>query len=409
MSDRLVVVLAAGIVVGAWLARPVPPALLAGGFAVAVVVAVVAGVAARAGRPGPAGRAGSAAPSSAVLEGAEGRAGPSVADLAGRAGRAGAVVVLAAGLASCLGARAWSGVEDAPRSGRAEGWATLVTDPERVPGGVRAEVRLGGRRVQAVARGDAAGWLAPRLAGERVLVGGRLGPVTGRARAYLARRHVGARLHVDVVGGWSPGGPVSRLANQVRRTLAGGSGSLPPDQRALLAGLVLGDDRDQEPEQVDDFRAAGMTHLLAVSGQNVAFVLGMAAPLLRRLGLRGRLVTAWTVLVVFGVVTRWEPSVMRAVAMAALALLASTIGRPAGSARVLALAVAGLVLVDPMLAGSLGFLLSTAACAGIVVLGAPLGRRLPEALAVTLAAQAGVAPVIIPACGGLPVASLPAN
>ena len=182
------------------------------------------------------------------------------------------------------------------------------------------------------------------------------------------------------------------------------------ERRALFTGLVLGDDREQEPEEVDDFRASGLSHLLAVSGQNVAFVLAIAAPLLRRLSLRGRFGASVAILLTFGILTRWEPSVLRAVAMAALALLASTIGRPSGSIRILALAVTGLVLVDPMLSGSIGFLLSVGACTGIAVLGPVLERRrVPTALAVTLAAQLGVAPVLLPVFGGIPVASLPAN
>ena len=314
----------------------------------------------------------------------------------------------AAALASALGARAWSGLEP-PRPRPTAGTATLATDPVDVDGAVRVELRLGGRRVEAWARGLPASRLRPRLAGERVTVAGRLGPVPRSRRDRLATRHVAARLNVEQVGRWSPGGPLSRAANGVRRTLLRGAASLPDDQRALCAGLVLGDDREQDPGTVDDFRASGLAHLLAVSGQNVAFVLALAAPVLRRLGLRGRFVAALGVLAAFGVLTRWEPSVLRAEAMAAVALLAATLGRPASTLRVLALAVSGLVLVDPLLVRSVGFLLSCGACAGIAVLSGPLSRRLPLPLAVTLAAQVGVAPVLVPVFGGLPPASVPAN
>jgi hypothetical protein len=101
--------------------------------------------------------------------------------------------------------------------------------------------------------------------------------------------------------------------------------------------------------------------------------------------------------------------------MAAIAMVAFTAGRPASTLRLLALAVAGLLLVDPLLVRSVGFLLSVGACVGIAVLAAPLARRLPGphpvrlAAAVTLAAQVGVAPVLAPAVGGVPVAAVPAN
>ena len=82
-------------------------------------------------------------------------------------------------------------------------------------------------------------------------------------------------------------------------------------------------------------------------------------------------------LVLFAAVTRFEPSVLRATAMAALAAVGVTVGRPGSTGRLLALAVAGLVVVDPLLVHSLGFRLSVAATAGIVVLAGPLHRALP--------------------------------
>lgn len=365
MSDRAVVVLAVAALVGAWLARPVPLGLVA--------AAAVAALVAR--RPVP--------------------------------------VILAVALAaSVLGARAWDGVRSAPTAGEVRTGATLVTDPERVLSAVRAEVRLdgSGRRVQVVASGDAGALLASRLAGERLHLEGRLRPLSAGSRAFLARRHIGSRLLVEAVTEPAPGGPVARFTNQLRRTLVAGTDSMSVERRALFTGLVLGDDRQQEDEEIDDFRASGLTHLLAVSGQNVAFVLAVAAPFLRRLGLRARLAAAVPILLAFGTLTRWEPSVVRAVAMATLALFASTVGRPAASLRILALAVAALVLVDPLLAGSVGFLLSVGACAGIAVAGPMLERRrVPAALAVTAAAQVGVAPILVPVFGGVPLASLPAN
>ncbi len=322
------------------------------------------------------------------------------------------LVVAAAAAASVLGVRAWDGVERAPTSGNVAAGATVVADPVRVLGSVRLELRLdeGGRRVQATAAGDAGAVLASRLAGERVRVEGRLGRVSESSRAYLARRHIGSRLTVVTAHVGGAGHPVDRFANQLRRTLIAGTDSMSFERRALFTGLVLGDDREQQAEEIDDFRAAGLTHLLAVSGQNVAFALAVAAPLLRRLDLRRRFVVGLLVLLTFGVLTRWEPSVLRAVGMAALSLTASTIGRPASSLRILGLAVTGLVLIDPMLAGSIGFLLSVGACSGIAVVAPALERRrVPTTLAVTIAAQVGVAPVLVPVFGGIPLASFPAN
>ena len=318
-------------------------------------------------------------------------------------------------LAGVLGARCWAGVEPPERTTRWSGAATVVTDP--VPGGgaVRAQLRLdGGRHVDALAFGAAGGCLRPRLAGERVVAKGMLAPPPRGARERLAARHVSARLTVATCRPAGAGPPWIRAANGLRRTLARGATALPEDRRGLWSGLVVGDDRDQPADIEADFSAAGLTHLLAVSGQNVAFALAAVGPLVRRLGLRGRVVAAILVLALFGTAVRWEPSVLRATAMAALALLAGALGVEVSALRLVSLAVAGLVLVDPMLVHRLGFRLSVAAVVGLALWARPLAARLPgpavlrEALAATLAAQAATAPVLM-TLGGLPPASIPAN
>jgi competence protein ComEC len=324
------------------------------------------------------------------------------------------LVVGVALAASGLAARSWAGLEP-PASSQVDSVVTLLSDPDDAAGALRVDVRVGQRHVEAWARGRAAGRLRDRLAGERVGLTGHLEAVPENERARVAPRHISARLTVEAVGGWSPGNLPSRLANGVRRTLLAGVSSLPIERRGLFGGFVLGDDRGQPPEVAYDFRASGLTHLLVVSGQNVAFVLALAGPVLRRLSLRGRLSGALAVLFLFGTLTRWEPSVLRAVAMATIALVAATLGRPATTLRLLSLAVTGLLLVDPLLVHSIGFRLSVGACVGIALLGARVARALPgprpvaEALGITIAAQAGVAPVLIPTFGGLPVAALVAN
>src|SRR3546814_15095963 len=116
-----------------------------------------------------------------------------------------------------------------------------------------------------------------------------------------------------------------------------------------------------------------MTHLLAVSGQNVAFCLVLAGPLLRRLRLWLRLAATLAVIAMFGLMTRFEPSVLRASAMAALAATVITIGRPASRVRIIGLAAPGLLLVDPLLLHPAGFRLSLAACAARVQTGSAPG------------------------------------
>ena len=326
------------------------------------------------------------------------------------------LLVLAAALAAvALAHRSVDGLTAPLATGPVTAEVTLVGDP--VPdghGGASADVRLHGRRLAARARGAAAATLDDRLAGERVTVVATVRP-PGIPERRARYRHLAGRLDVETVVGCRTGDPVSRAANGLRRTLAGGAESLPARQRSLLAGITLGDDRAQPADMTDAFRAAGLSHLLAVSGQNVAFALVIAAPLLSRLRFGPRLAMTLAVLSGFALLTRAEPSVLRATAMASMAAVGTAIGRPASTLRALALGVAAIVLIDPLLVTSLGFQLSVAGAAGIVVGAGPLAGLLPgprwlaAALSVTLAAQAAVAPLLVAVFGPVPVAAIPAN
>jgi competence protein ComEC len=365
LTDVWVVVAAAGAVLGAWVSRPAPMAVVVLGVVMVLVLR------------------------SPLL-----------------------LVVVVAVAASTLGARAWDGMRP-PDAGATDGVATLVTDPVRRSGAVQAVVRLHGRHLDAWARGAQARQLSSRLAGERVHVRGAV--EGGRVPPSLELAHVVGRITLQEVRHVDDGNVLHRVANVVRRTLERGARTMSGDERALFTGLVIGDDREQSVEVTDDFRGAGLTHLLAVSGQNVAFVLTVAAPLTRRLGQRWRLVVTLAIIVLFATITRFEPSVLRAAVMAGLACTASTLGRPVGALRTISLAVTGLVLVDPFLARSVGFGLSVGASVGIVLVAEPIARRLvgPDwlrrPLAVVAAAQLGVAPLLLAVFGGLPVATLPAN
>jgi competence protein ComEC len=158
---------------------------------------------------------------------------------------------------------------------------------------------------------------------------------------------------------------------------------------------------------------------MAVSGANLAVVLAAGLWLAGALGLeRPALAAAGVVMVVLLVVlTRWEPSVLRAGVMATLVLLGVATGRGPGGRRALCLAVVVLLLADPGLAGALGFRLSVAATAGVLWLGplavGVLPGGLPErartAAGVTLGAQATALPALALALGRLSLAGLPAN
>lgn len=172
---------------------------------------------------------------------------------------------------------------------------------------------------------------------------------------------------------------------------------MPERDAALARGLIIGDDRAQPQDMVERFRQSGLSHLTAVSGQNVAFVLAAAGPLLKRTRPATRLAASIALIGWFVVITRAEPSVLRAGAMASLGAIAFAFGREREPPRLLAVSVTGLLIVDPLLVLSVGFWLSVGATAGVTIIGPRLARRLHRfgrlamPLAITLGAQLGVA------------------
>lgn len=303
-----------------------------------------------------------------------------------------------------------------PRNvGPYSGWVTIVGDPAPFGSAMRVTFEVAGERFDAWVYGSARRRLVERQAGELVLVAGQRRPTTSQVRRAQIR-HVVGRFDVAIVGDWREGSPLYRTSSRVRASLRRAAEStMGVDDAALFTGLVIGDDARQPVEMVDAFRASGLSHLTAVSGENVAFVLVAASPLLRRLRPWWRWAATLGLIGWFMALTRFEPSVLRAGVMAMLACSSYALGRQRSVVRLLAWTVTILVLVDPMLVWSVGFWLSTGATAGVCVAAAPLARVLPGPswlrvpLSVTLGAQLGVALPSWLVFHRLPLVSLPAN
>ena len=270
-------------------------------------------------------------------------------------------------------------------------------------------------------------WLSGRdqpphaVRGDIVRVTGSLRPVEdGGFAEFLLRRGISADLEVDEVTrlGPAPFAPV-RWA-QAFRELAGRSieSSFPPREAGLLMGLALGDDSRLDPVLERDFRATGLSHLLVVSGENVAMVLApiVALGAALRWSRWPRFALGLGTVAFFVVLTGAEPSVMRAGVMAGLALIGVLLGRQRSTGSILAGAVVVLLVIDPALVWSVGFQLSVAATAGMVALATPISQRLrflPGSLALatgaTLAAQVGVTPLLLYYFHEVPVSTVAAN
>jgi competence protein ComEC len=211
-----------------------------------------------------------------------------------------------------------------------------------------------------------------------------------------------------------------RAAGSVRTSLRAACARLPTEVAGLLPGLIDGDTADLDPILAERFRIASLTHLVAVSGTNCAIVVGAVLLVLRR-----SRAGPWTcalvgaiVLVAFVVVARPSPSVLRAAAMAAIALFCLATGRQRAAIPALSATVLGLLVWQPELGADPGFAMSALATASLLTIApgwaAALRRRrvpggLAEAVAVSAAANAVTAPVIAAISGRISLVSIPAN
>lgn len=199
--------------------------------------------------------------------------------------------------------------------------------------------------------------------------------------------------------------PQSHLTAGLREALRTQVSSLPPDAAGLLPALAVGDRSALDPQLEADLRAAGLSHLTAVSGANFALVLGTVALVLRaaRLPRWAVGVTCGLTLLAFVAVVGPEASVLRAGAMGSVGLVALFAGRSGTACAALCSAVVGILLIDPALALSYGFILSVLATLGITLLGRPLaaalaprlGQWLAMVISVPLSAQLVCGPVVV--------------
>ncbi|WP_112275710.1 ComEC/Rec2 family competence protein [Lentzea terrae] len=311
----------------------------------------------------------------------------------------------------------------AANEGRA---TTLTAELTTRPRGIRA-AGFGGHQagvdhvvMTATANGAQLVLLAPAdkwrnlLPGQKVTVKGTLAPPRGGDLASALLRVRGPPIDPQPPPIWQ------RWADHLRDGLREASAVLPDEEAGLLPALVVGDTDQMVPRIVDEFRTAGLAHLLAVSGANLAIVCGAVYLLAKRLraGPRTAAATAMAALIGFVVLAGPEPSVLRAAVMGAVTLLALVLGRRRSTLPSLAAAVIALVLIDPALGGDPGFALSVVATAALVLVapkwskalkarGVPSG--LAEAIVVPTAASLATAPLVAGLSGQVSLVAIVAN
>ncbi|MDR7080881.1 competence protein ComEC [Arthrobacter ginsengisoli] len=292
------------------------------------------------------------------------------------------------------------------RSGLADRWAVPVT---------LIDMSFDSHQVQARARLlvlGGAGWedAAP---GQRIRTTGKLKPSEPGQPEAAVLSASSAPLTLGPPGLWQQG------PGELRGRFTAAAGHFDGDARGLLPGMVTGDTSALDAELDTAMKSVGMTHLTAVSGANCSLILG--ALLLAARNLRCSRASAAVLsllgLGLFVLMVGPDASVLRASVMGAIGLVALAGGRPGRGLSFLCLAVIGLLLAQPELSISFGFLLSVLATLGIVMTGRPIMSWFPAAVprwvaaavAVPLSAQAFCGPVIVLLQPQFSSYALPAN
>jgi competence protein ComEC len=260
--------------------------------------------------------------------------------------------------------------------------------------------------------------------GDLVRFGGALesAPTDEGFGQFLVRSGIGyTTLARELERLGADGSPLAEL-EQIRRGAATAiSLALPEPQAGLASAMSIGL-RDLVSRDVsNDFRISGLSHVVAISGWHIAMLGAVVAGMAGRIGRRPRTLVVLFAICAYAIFAGASPSILRAAVMASIVLVARESGRKGSASAGLALTVAGMLVVDPATISDVGFQLSAAATAGLLIWGTRcrdwlqtrLPRRTPawllESLAVSSAAQAATLPLVLLHFGTLSLVSPLAN
>ncbi len=259
----------------------------------------------------------------------------------------------------------------------------------------------------------------PVVPGDRVEVDGAIRPRPDSAYGeYLARIGAVGTLTARTLR-VVPAPPDAGLRlEELRRGAAEALARVLPEPEAgLAAGILIGLRDRVDRDLAAAFTTAGVSHVVAISGWNIAIVAAAVATVAGRLGRRRRSLVTILAIVAYVAFAGASASVVRAAVMAGVVLLARESGRAGRASAALGWAATLLLLSDPKLIGDAGFQLSSLATAGLIAWATPLTawielagrghvpRWLAESLGVSLAAQAATLPVVLVSFGRLAILS----
>jgi competence protein ComEC len=229
-------------------------------------------------------------------------------------------------------------------------------------------------------------------------------------KMYLAQSGVYATLFSTsdkiVLSAWSGGSPFVKAGLFVRNKILDVIDKcLPPNQAGLLNGVLIGYTKDLSDDIQKNFSKAGLTHVMAVSGANVAFIMFPLMFVFSKLRFSKKLSSILMILILifFTYITGFQPSVLRAVVMAVTVLIGNLLRRDADVLSSIAFSSILLLSYNPMSLFNIGFQLSYVATLSLILLSDKvvsvlnldkLPKSLKDIVSCTISAQIGVLPII---------------
>ena len=245
--------------------------------------------------------------------------------------------------------------------------------------------------------------------GDEMVLSGKMSEGFGTYSGYMYRPRILSWMRPE------PGDLILKLRNWFAKRV---KQFVPEPEANLGLSYLLGMKSGLPDELSEKLRVVGLVHMVVASGAHLSILVEIARKIFGKLSRFAGLLFSVLFIVIFMAMVGWTPSIMRAGVMAILTLLAWYVGRKIALWRIILMVAAGTLMINPMFIINLGWLLSFASLAGIMILGPGLkrifyGQKKPgfvaEMIITTIAATIMTLPIILYYYGTVSLISVVAN
>ncbi len=214
--------------------------------------------------------------------------------------------------------------------------------------------------------------------------------------SYLKEQHIYAKFTLEKIIQVEQGkNIIEKMSNYFRNQMLNGCGRLGIDTQGICEGLLIGEKSHISKQTYSKYKDAQLTHLLVASGANIVFIITFLTPILKRMKLRLKYGTMCFVAIFYCILTRFEPSILRATIMVCLPSIARIRGHRLNEYKIFFASIIVCLFIDPFLIYRVGFWLSASATGGLYFLTPKLKHIInSDLIASTLGATIAVQPIL---------------